>query len=134
MVKYRIVNRKNPQDQSDPGKFYASLNHSRKAGIREIAERISKRSTVNSIDCMGMLEAFVQVIPELMAEGAMIDMGEFGSFYGTLQSEGTPTEAEFNAARIQKMKLHFRPGKEFQKTLRNLLFAKTQDSSNHSAA
>ncbi len=134
MIKYKLVNRKNPQDQADPGKFYASLNHDRKSDMRDVAERITKRSTVSTIDAMAVLEAFTQVIPEMMAEGDLIQLGDFGTFFGTIKSAGSATKDEFHTTHIQKMKLHFRPGAEFKKTLRNLVFSKTEGSSNGSAA
>ena len=45
-----------------------------------IAKSINGISTVSSVDTAAVLEAFLTVVPEKLAEGNIVEWGDFGSF------------------------------------------------------
>ena len=123
-VLYSVVARKNPSNAEAPAKYYAQAKSSGSVSMRQIAKQIAEISTVSTVDTMAVLEAFLQVIPNHIANGNIIRLGEFGSFSLTLKSEGSDTAESVTAANVKGTTLHFRPGKEFQAVLNNITFKK----------
>jgi nucleoid DNA-binding protein len=41
---------------------------------------IARMSTISTADTMAMLEAFLTVVPDLLTEGKIVELGEFGTF------------------------------------------------------
>jgi len=78
--KYVVVERPNPRDANAPKKFYAHAKSRGEITIQEIAAEIAKMSTVSTIDAIAVLEAFKQVIPQHLAEGKIVRLGNFGAF------------------------------------------------------
>jgi hypothetical protein len=62
-VKYHVVARGKPGDPSAPKKHYASVKSSGRVTVFDMAEEISRMSTVSSIDLAAMLEAFLVTFP-----------------------------------------------------------------------
>ena len=116
-IKFKVVARQNPSDRTQPAKFYAQAVSTGKTTLRPLSKKIEQISTVSSVDTMAVLEAFIQLIPEEMAESNIVKLGDFGSFSLTLNSEGAETEAAFTAGRIKKYTVRFRPGKLFKDVL-----------------
>lgn len=123
-ISYNVIPRKNPGDPSQPPKYYAQAISSGKVDMRELAEQISMISTVSSIDSMASLEALIQTIPAEIAKGNMVKLGDFGTFYLTLSSEGAETEDGFTAGNIKKYSIRFRPGKLFKNIVDDAGFKK----------
>jgi predicted histone-like DNA-binding protein len=123
-VKYHIIARGKPADPSAPKKYYASVKSSGRVTVFDIAEEISRMSTVSSIDLVAMLEAFLVTIPQKLAEGKIVDLGEFGSFRLRVQSEGSDLPEEVSARNIKRAFARFSPGKRFRQVLRNITFQK----------
>ena len=116
-IKYRVVARQNPADRTLPAKFYAQVVNAGKTTIRPLTKKIAQISTVSSVDTLATLEAFLQVVPEEIAQSRIVKLGDFGSFSLTLSSEGTDTEESFTASKIKKYTVRFRPGKLFREVI-----------------
>ena len=123
-VKYSLMQRIKPGDSTAPRKFYAVSQNSGELTLRELANYISQISTVSSIDTLAVLESLLQVIPQNLANGQIIRLGDFGSFYLTISSEGADTEEDFSKSMIKKAKLNFRPGKLIKNSLKTMDFEK----------
>lgn len=123
-IKYKTVARKNPGDQTAPPKYYAQAVSSGKTTLRQMAKIISDISTVSSIDTMAALEAFLHTIPQEMADGRIVKLGDFGSFSVTISSEGVENEADFTVSKIKKYSVRFRPGKLFKEAIDNAGYQK----------
>ena len=121
-AKYNVVERGNPADPEAPKKYYPSYVSTGKVRLRDMAERIAEISTMSTIDTMGMLEAFLQVIPEYLAEGKIVDLGEFGSFRLKIKSKGSERAEEVSEENIERVLPQFRAGKEFRKKIREIEF------------
>lgn len=123
-VKYALVQRGNPQDASAAKKFYAIQQNTGTVDIRELSRIISEISTVSEIDTHAVIEALIIKVPELVADGKIVRLGDFGSFYVTLKSEGAETADEFSSSMIKKVFLRFRPGKLIKNVLKSISFEK----------
>lgn len=124
MLNYSVKEKVNPQAPADPRKYYGVAKSSGEASLRFLAKRISKETTLGTPDVMAVLEALLQDIPELLLEGQIVKLGDFGSFNLTISGSGAETEEEYHSGLINRTNLHFRPGKEFKDQLSAVVFKK----------
>lgn len=123
-VKFNVVERGNPANREAPKKFYPSVASSGRKTLRQIAGRISQISTVSSTDTLAVLEALLNVIPEELAAGNIVELGDFGNFWLKANSEGSDTAEAVRAGNITNLLPRFNPGKEFKKVLATVEFEK----------
>jgi len=123
-VKYNVVERGNPSNPTAPKKFYPSIESSGRKTLRQMAARISEISTVSSADTMAVLEALLTVIPQELAAGNIVELGDFGNFWLRADSEGAETAADVRASNIKGVLPRFNAGKEFKKVLDAIEFEK----------
>ncbi len=124
MINFKIINKVNPQDITAVQKFYAVKQSQETLTLRDFGRRISRESTVSMMDTMAVLEGLLQIIPDEIANGKIIKLGDFGTFRTTLSVEGAATEKEFSVANIKKLNVRFRPAREFVKLLSTVEYSK----------
>lgn len=123
-VKFNIVERGNPSNREAPKKFYPSVQSSGRVTTRDVVEMAAQRSTMSSIDMMAAIETFLAIIPEQLAKGNIVELGEFGNFWLRIEAEGAETEDAVRADLITGVKPRFNPGKLFKKVLDGIDFVK----------
>jgi predicted histone-like DNA-binding protein len=123
-VKYTVVAKANPQDREAPPKYYPSIKSKSKVTLTQIMEQVSAISTVSSVDIAAAVEALLNVIPNELAKGNTVQLGDFGSFSLRIQSTGADAEGDVTARNITKVLTTFRPGKRFKKVLASIDFEK----------
>ena len=123
-VKYSVVPKKDPRDLDAPPKYYPTVVSKERSDLRDIANRITQMSTVTSVDTMAVLEAFLLVIPEELAEGNIVELGELGSFRLTVLASGEDHPEDVSKRNIKEVKVRFKPGKLFKQILKGLEFRK----------
>ncbi len=123
-VKFNVVERGKPGDTQAPRKFYPSIVSSGKITEREVAKQASQRSTVSTADTLAVLENFLSIISEELARGNIVELGEFGSFWLRIESDGADVKEATSASQITNILPRFTPGKEFQQALDTISFEK----------
>jgi predicted histone-like DNA-binding protein len=123
-VKYIIVPHKIPSKPDEPVTYYPRLKSSGEVNLREIANDIAQVSTVSQADTMAVIEGLLQNIPRYLADGKIVHLGELGSFYLSIQAEGSSSPDAVNASKIKRNKLHFRAGKLVKQMLKHLDYRK----------
>ena len=123
-IKFNIVQRPNPLDREAPKKFYPSIQSSGRRSVRQLTQRITQMCTVSSPDTMAVLESFLTIIPQELAEGNIVELGDFGSFWLRSNSEGSEQIELVNGNQVKNILPRFIPGKEFKKALTNVDFVK----------
>ncbi len=121
-VKFNIVERGNPSNLQAPKKFYPSVVASGRKTLRQIAKRIAEISTISNADTMAVIEAFLTVVPQELAEGNIVELGDFGNFWLKINSSGMANPEQVNATNITNVLPRFNPGKEFKKVMITLEF------------
>ena len=116
-VKFNVTPRKDPRDQNSQPKFYAT--HS-------IAKSINKMSTVSSVDTAAVLEAFLNVVPDELVEGRIVELGDFRTFRVSVSSEGAEQPADVTARYITNVRVLFPPSNRFKKLLNGADFEKAK--------
>ena len=123
-VKFNVIPRKDPRDQNSQPKYYATAKSSGRADTYVIAKSINSMSTVSSVDTAAVLEAFLTVVPEKLAEGNIVELGDFGSFRVSVSSDGAAAAEEVTARSITDVRVLFSPGKRFKQVLDMVEFQK----------
>jgi len=123
-VKFNVIQRGNPAKPQDAKKFYPSIQASGRKSMRQIAGRITEISTVSTTDTMAVIEAFLTVIPQELAAGNIVELGDFGNFWLKVSAEGVAAPEEVRANQITNLLPRFNPGKEFKKVLAGIEFEK----------
>jgi len=126
-INYVLTQRVNPRDVTAPRKFYAVAKSNGEETVRQLATEISKRTNLSSSEVYAAIEAFIDLIPERIADGKIVRLGDFGSFFLTLSSDGVDKAEEFDASKIKGNSLNFRPGKIVQKVLDAADYQKSVD-------
>lgn len=125
-VRYKVIARGKPGDVAAPAKYYPSVNSTEKMDLRDLSAEIGEISTVSRIDTLAVLEGFLTVLPRTLAKGIVVQLGDFGSFWLRIKSEGSDTPEEVSDKNITNVLPRFTPGKEFKQVLNNIEFRKTE--------
>jgi len=126
-INYVVTPRVNPKDLTAPRKFYAIAKSTGEETVRQLATEISKRNGLSTADVFAVLESFIDLVPERLAEGKIVRLGEFGSFSVSLSSEGVEKAEDFTAANVKSNSLNFRPGKLVQNALSTAEYKKVSE-------
>jgi predicted histone-like DNA-binding protein len=123
-VKFNVVERGNPGNPEAPKKFYPSIQSSGRMTLRQLSNRITQMCTVSSPDTLAVLESLLTIIPQELAEGNIVELGDFGNFWLRSNTEGAEELGKVSASNVTNLLPRFNPGKEFRKVLDNVEFEK----------
>jgi predicted histone-like DNA-binding protein len=124
-VKFNVVERGNPANQTAPKKFYPSIQSTGRVTTRQLAEQAAQESTMSSTDIMAAIETFLTIIPRELAKGNIVELGDFGNFWLKTESDGAETAEAVKATQIKGVQPRFNPGKTFKKELDGLELVKS---------
>ena len=79
-LKIKLINKRNPRLPEDPPKFYASARHERRIELDELATSVSDRCSLRRSDVHGVLIALMDIIPDELGKGSIVNLGKLGSF------------------------------------------------------
>ena len=125
-IKYHLIQRGKPGDPAAPKKFYASVTSRNNITQRELSEEIADISTVDSIDVVAVIESLLKLIPKHVSNGAIVHLGDFGSFSANIHSKGAETEQDFNKELIKGLRIRFRPGTLVKNVLNDAVYRKAK--------
>ena len=74
------------------------------------------------------MEAFLQVVPDKLAEGNIVELGDFGTFRVSVSSDGQENAEDVTARHITDVRVIFTPGKRFSQLLDDVQFQKESAS------
>ncbi len=115
-VKFKVLQRKNPQDILAPEKFYAAAIADGETDLERLAELISYQCTVTEADCYAVLMSLEHNIIGELNEGRIVKLGRLGN--------GKDTAEEVSSSVIKKNRILFRPGKKMRNLLSTLSYKK----------
>ena len=123
-VKFTTTPKKDPRNLEAAPKYYAIVKSDGRADTQSVARSINSMSTVSSVDTAAVLEAFLHVVPDKLADGKIVELGDFGTFRVSVSSEGAALPEEVTARNITDTKVIFTPGKRFRQMLDTIEFQK----------
>ena len=113
-IKYSVNQLRNPQDPEGARKFYARAQVRETVTLRKLAKEIAYASSLTPGDVMN----------DHLADGDMVDMGDFGKLQYQVESEGADTEEAFKYTNITKVNMQFKPGIAFREQEKTLKYEK----------
>jgi predicted histone-like DNA-binding protein len=123
-VKFNIVERGRPGKPEAPKKYYPSIQSAGRVTLRQLAEEACDMSTLSTPDMMAAIEACLTLIPQHLAEGRVVELGDFGNFWLRFSAEGAETPAKVRGNQITTLIPRFMPGKQFKRVLDAVKFEK----------
>jgi predicted histone-like DNA-binding protein len=123
-VKFNVVKRGNPAKSEAPQKFYPSIQSTGRMSVRQLAEKASAMSTLSTTDMMAAIESFLTIVPEELANGKIVELGDFGNFWLRSTSAGVEEAASVRGDQITNLIPRFNPGKQFKRVLNSARFEK----------
>jgi predicted histone-like DNA-binding protein len=121
-IKFNIVERGRPGNSAAPKKYYPSIQSSGRVSLRQLAERASRISTLSTPDMIAAIEALLAIIPQELADGNIVELGDFGNFWLRFSAEGTEDPARVRGDQITTLIPRFMPGKQFKYKLGRVKF------------
>lgn len=129
-VKYVLVARIDPARPTAPRRWYALHTSAGEVPLRQLARELAARSTLSPADVTAVLEGLLEIIPEKLAAGQIVRLGDFGSFTGTVRSKGVADPAQFRPATdLLGLDIRFRPGKELARAVATVSFEPAEPTS-----
>lgn len=124
-IEYKVIER-SVIGGPDKGKkrFYASANSTGTTNLDALSREIERTSTVSGADIRAVLYALLEIIPDHLQAGNVVQLGEIGNFRITLSSSGEETAEAVGAKSVKGARITFAPGKKFKQVLNNLSYKK----------
>lgn len=114
----KMISRLNPQDRNEAPKLYASAVHDERVELDDLATMVADRCSLRRSDVHGVLVALMDLVPDQLLEGNIVALGQLGSFYANVSSDGVETEEEVSVSQVRGVNIRYRPTKELKKKLR----------------
>ena len=126
-IKFKAVAMSDPTDRSAPKKYYAKALSSNKIELKDLAKRISAKSTtVSDIDTQAVLMALTQELVLAVQNGETVHLGDLGYFHTTVTGKGAKDAKSLSSSDIEAAHLRFVAGKEIESSLKTAKFEKVQ--------
>lgn len=114
-MKYKVIQKRNPQKPEEAKKYYATPVWDGKIGITELSEIIAGRSSLTTGDVANVLNNLLDEMPRLMLMGKSVDLGLLGILHISFGSLGAATAEEFTTSLIRDPKIVFRASSMMKK-------------------
>lgn len=114
MIDYSVYLLGNPVHPDQPEKAYARAQVREVYSLDKFARHIANHNGVYSRGTVkGVISDMCQCLVEMLLSGNKIQLGELGSFWLSLSSEGAVDCLSFSAENITAVNILFTPGEEF---------------------
>lgn len=125
-VKFNIVERGRPGHSEAPKKYYPSLQSTGRVSVYELAERASERSALSTPVMIAAIETLLEIIPDELAHGNIVELGDFGNFWLRFSAEGVEDISSVRGDQITTLLPRFNPGKRFKRALARVKFERSR--------
>ncbi|MCM0275912.1 HU family DNA-binding protein [Bacteroides fragilis] len=123
-VNYSVVTRTNPLKKEEPAKFYAQIQAKDEYKFEDLASAVESRCSVTSSDVKAVMDAVMKEMSSQLKDGKIVRINDLGTFRISVTSKGVDTEKAFNASKISKVRILFRPCRELQSMCSSIKFSK----------
>ncbi|MFZ4456665.1 MAG: HU family DNA-binding protein [Bacteroidales bacterium] len=123
MIKLKKIQRPNPQQPTEPHKFYVTTESRGDIALEEMSYLISEKCTLTETDVLAALNALMIEMTTHLMNGKIVRFGTFGTFQLALNSSGVATADECSRHQVTRARVKFRPGRRIEKSLNNLEYS-----------
>ena len=124
-IKFHAVQRKDPRDRTLPGKYYAEIVNRYEISFEQFLNEITDMSTVTVGDTYNVMQTSIHLMKKHLQEGRIVRLGDLGSFYLTISSDGKDAIDDVDAKSIVQANIRYRPSVKLKEILNRLSFQKT---------
>lgn len=118
-IKYSTCLRRNPMDENEPKKAYATLQSNGKVDLDLLSEHIRDHGSVYSEGTiLGVLKDMVKCAREALLQGNYVELGALGTLKLSIASTGASSLEKFTEENIKALNVNFTPGKGLQWDIR----------------
>jgi predicted histone-like DNA-binding protein len=125
-MKYKLTERKNPQNPQAAPKLYATPVNDGKVSQKEIAADIVGLSSLARGDVANVIDSLIDTVPKYLLMGKSVSLGELGSLRISFTSEGVNNATDFNTSMISGVRVLFTPSPELRKAIEAIRFEKSE--------
>lgn len=113
MIKYSLVQRKNPLEKEAPLKVHATAQANAVLQMSDIAQHIARHGCVyGRADIEAVISKVADCVREQLLAGNQVVLGDLGKFELSLKCEGADAADKFNPdANIKDVQVRWRPSK-----------------------
>ncbi len=122
-MKVKVIKSIDPRNPSEI-KYRLTPFYSYKVGLDELAEEMSRSSSINKSDITGVIGALIPEFIGHLLKGGIVEVEEIGSFRLSISSKGRDKPDETSIEDIRGWKIIFRPDIRLKKELSRIKFEK----------
>ena len=122
MIDIQLTPRKNPNKLEQNPKYYPAVVSKGETTLKELTQQIAQMSSLSRTDCVAVLTALLELLPQELLRGRIVRLGDLGSFRLTVKGEGLDQPSDFTSNAINKTQLRFNPGLEVKAQLQEAEF------------
>ena len=116
------VERGNPMNKQAAKKWYVTLKTVTQKKETEVAKQIADETTLNRKEAEMALAQLEKVLISNLLASNSVQLGDWGSFYLTCNSEGMDTKEELTATAVKGINIRFMPGKALKEAMQKATF------------
>ena len=119
------IERMNPLTKTK--KWYAAIKTIVQVKEKAVAKQIANETTLNPKEAEMALSQLEKVLISNLMASSSVQLGDWGSFHLTCNSEGADTREEVTARAVKGVNIRFKPGKAIKEALKNASFVFTDN-------
>ena len=123
-MKYKLLQRRNPQQPDAAQKWYATPVNAGKTSQRDISNDIVALSSLTRGDVSNVIDNLIDTVPKYLLMGKSVSLGDLGTFRLSFSSKGVDAPEAFNANMISGAKVIFTPSSEMRDAIKKIKFEK----------
>jgi len=125
-LSYHIVQRPDKHKDAEEGAtlYYGQVRVRQTVSFDRLCETIADRSTASKGDVQLVIDGLLHVLSQNLAEGNVVQVGDFGNFRMNAGSSGAATAEEFTTSLFKNGKIIFTPGAKLKQLTEDLKFEK----------
>ena len=124
-LKYKAIQKTEPGVKGGgKKKWYASTTDRDEVTVDQLAREVERLSSLSLADSRAAIIALTEILPDHLLRGAIVRLGELGSFRINISSTGVDKEAEVTANIITDARINYTPGDRLKEMLGNVEYQK----------
>lgn len=126
MIYYNKVQRRNPQAPEAPKKWFPAIKSRMQVSERDLIEEIADEVTLNPKEADMAIYQLFKVAIRALTDGKTVKLGDLGTFYLTITSDGVETREKVTAQQVKSVKVRFMPSLKLREAIAKATFASTE--------
>jgi predicted histone-like DNA-binding protein len=123
------VERANPLNKTKK-KWYCTIKTVKQISERDVARQIADETTLNAKEAEMSISLLQKVLVNSLLTGNSVQLGDWGSFYLTCNSEGKETREALTTKDVKGLNIRFLPGKALKDALGKANFVFVENLTN----